>query len=108
MKADAWPSAVVAYLADCKREGLPHEAAWRDAMRVYPPPGNGSESTLFDDRGEPHGTLVGFLKRVSRDAYEDRVGPVGSGSGPALRGFRADMLMVLDMSGPAVRQRRAA
>jgi hypothetical protein len=108
MRADHWPVAMTEHMLASKRCGLTFEDAYRAAERAYPPPGRGAEATLFDDTGSPHDGLVTFFCRAARAAYNDVQGPPGSGSGPALRGFRAEMLRELDLSEPVLRRRMAA
>jgi hypothetical protein len=97
MRGD-WPRAIVGVLAQCKARGVPFSAAWRQATSLHPASTAGSPVTLFDPDGEPHDTQAGFLRRVCRDAYEDRVGPAGSGNGPELRSFRPELLEGLDLT----------
>ena len=49
---------------------------------------------------EEPGALEG-IRRIFLSAYEDRVGPVGSGEGPAVRGFGLELLRDSDWSRPA-------
>jgi hypothetical protein len=116
MRGHAWTVAVVAHLTRSKRLGVAFDVAWQDAMAADPPEGGRPvASTLFDDEGEPHGAMspetramVAFQRRILGAAYEDTVGPVLSGNGPALRHFRPEMLRDLDSSAPARKLRRAA
>lgn len=108
MSDSRWPGKVVAVLLSCKAQGVPFERAWREALTTHPPRGSASEATLFDEAGEPHDTTVAFLKRVTRNAYDDVQGPVGEGNGPAIGHFRGSMLRDLDSSTPARKHRRAA
>jgi hypothetical protein len=108
MRADNWPTVMVDHMLASKQRGLSFEDAYRAAERECPPPGRGAEVTLFDETGAPHNGLVAFFRRVAEAAYNDVQGPVGSGNGPALRGFQAGMLRELDEGGPAVRSRRLA
>lgn len=79
------------------------------AEQACPPRGrDAAVATLFDEQGQRHDTLTQFFWRAARNAYEDYVGPEGSGQGPALAHFRAAMLRDLDSSTPARKHRRAA
>lgn len=101
MKGDQWQQAMIERLAASKRLDVPFWVAWQQAIRYCPPPRQEAPATLFDDEGRRPETLTGFFQRACEHAYLDVQGPPGSGDGPALRGFRADMLQLLDADAPA-------
>jgi hypothetical protein len=107
----SWQQVVVGRLIELRaQDGPDFERHWTATLKLYPPTGRDvgpARPTLFDEQGRAAHTLIGFFKRVCDNAYHDRVGPKGSGNGPALRHFRADILHALDDSGPTHKTRRA-
>jgi hypothetical protein len=99
-----WEQSITSRLASLRSAGHTFEGAWGLALRMYPPRGRDAgvaTPRLFDEDGRAPETAIEFFKRACRRAYEGEVGPAGSGNGPSLRYFNAEMLRDLDSSAPA-------
>lgn len=111
----AWSTSVVGYLVSEKRRGeTDFNAAWRRAVKRFPPKGRDlgdAEPTLFpiEDGQQGHDvSLVEFTEFVAGQAWHDVVS-ADPGQGRALAKFRPDMLASAnDSSEPAVRTFRTA
>jgi hypothetical protein len=91
----SWQAEIVQHLRRSKARGLPFDTAWNAAQRDIVIPGRDEDAgTLFNVHGEDSrfDTTAAFFKRACCHAYEDRVGAVGSGDGPALRHFSVEMM----------------
>lgn len=105
-----WTHDLFARLAELKQSGhFDYDEAFRIALREHPPRGRDlgeREARLFDVKaGDREDTLIEFARQVGENAWHNIVGPAGSGNGPSLRYFEADLIREAEDSSPA---RRAA
>lgn len=101
----SWYGIVVCRLIELRaEEGPMFERHWGMAMKLYPPRGGVADVAtprLFDEDGRRPDTVLSFFKRVAQSAYYNERGKPGTGIGPALGYFRAEMVRPLDESAPA-------
>lgn len=121
MRDERWRSAIIAHMASSKTAGWSHDYAQRAALKAFPAPreharvrGEAQLSLVPDDAEGPVDVdeigQAEFFLTCCKHAYENTVGAVGSGDGPALRWFRMTLTEEVDETRPARagRNRRAA
>lgn len=100
MTDQTWQGILVDRLITLRAEGYTFATAWSAAIHEAPIR-NDCSGRLFDETGQPSETVVMFFRRACESAWHGERGPAGSGQGPALGHFRAEMVRPLDGSGPA-------
>lgn len=83
----SWEQQIVGCLTGHRRLGRSFDVAWALAIRTYPYKARGvmAPTRLFEEDGQRAEPFPDFFRRACENAYEDRIGEVGSGNGPARR-----------------------